>query len=206
MAQPTTIHFIRHGEVHNPQQILYGRLPNFRLSDNGRQQAASAAHAMSNRSLAAFYASPQPRAQETASIIVQHHAHLSVITEPRVDEIHSPYEGTPLNNLEAMGWDLYTGIDAAYEQPVDVLKRTQDFVGHVLQTYAGQEVATVTHGDVIAFMIMYAHNDLAQAGKKFSFAKYGLPEVYPATASISSFTYSTNAQDERPQLTYQRPY
>ena len=35
MTQPTTIHIVRHGDVHNPQQVLYGRLPNFRLSDMG---------------------------------------------------------------------------------------------------------------------------------------------------------------------------
>ena len=35
----TTVHFLRHGEVHNPDKILYGRLPSFRLSDDGLKMA-----------------------------------------------------------------------------------------------------------------------------------------------------------------------
>ena len=34
--QATTIHFVRHGEVHNPDHILYERLPGFHLSDGHR--------------------------------------------------------------------------------------------------------------------------------------------------------------------------
>ena len=34
-----TIHLTRHGEVHNPEGILYGRLPNFYLSRTGAAQA-----------------------------------------------------------------------------------------------------------------------------------------------------------------------
>ena len=37
--QATTIHFVRHGEVHNPDHILYERLPGFHLSDRGRRMA-----------------------------------------------------------------------------------------------------------------------------------------------------------------------
>ena len=204
--QSTTIHLIRHGDVHNPDQILYGRLPNFRLSDKGRKQAAGAAEAMRERSLAAFFASPQQRAQETASIIIEHHPNLDIRTEPRVDEIHSPHQGSALSKLAAMGWDLYSGIDETYEQPSHVLQRTRDFIVEVRQECAGNEVAAVTHGDVIAFMIMFAHNELAQAGMKVNFAKYGLPEIYPNTASITTFTYSSADPEEIPTMIYKRPY
>ena len=27
------VHLMRHGEVHNPERIVYGRLPGYRLSD-----------------------------------------------------------------------------------------------------------------------------------------------------------------------------
>ena len=35
----TTIQVVRHTEVHNPQRVLYGRLPDYRLSDHGLKQA-----------------------------------------------------------------------------------------------------------------------------------------------------------------------
>ena len=35
----TTIHLMRHGEVHNPHAVLYGRLPGYRLSERGLAMA-----------------------------------------------------------------------------------------------------------------------------------------------------------------------
>ena len=35
----TTVHVMRHGEVHNPEKILYGRKPGFYLSERGKSQA-----------------------------------------------------------------------------------------------------------------------------------------------------------------------
>ncbi|WP_415822998.1 histidine phosphatase family protein, partial [Mycobacterium senriense] len=49
MAERTRVHVVRHGEVYNPSGILYGRLPGFHLSDNGRAQAAAVADALAHR-------------------------------------------------------------------------------------------------------------------------------------------------------------
>ena len=205
-TQPTTIHLIRHGDVHNPDQILYGRLPNFRLSDKGQRQAQGAATVMAQRPLAAIFASPQRRAQETAGIIGEQHSGIEIQTEARLDEIHTPYDGTPLRKLASIGWDLYSNIEGDYEQPADIVARTQDFVAQVRRECAGREIAAVTHGDVVAFMIMIASGDTPAPGKKVSFTKYGLPEIYPNTASISTFVYQTYEPDEVPTFSYQRPY
>ena len=43
MAEQTRVHVVRHGEVHNPTGVLYGRLPGFHLSERGRAQAAAVA-------------------------------------------------------------------------------------------------------------------------------------------------------------------
>ena len=43
----TTIHLMRHGEVHNPEGILYGRLPGYHLSELGRQMAVQVADVLS---------------------------------------------------------------------------------------------------------------------------------------------------------------
>ena len=40
MAEQTRVHLIRHGEVYNPDGVLYGRLPGFRLSDKGNSAGA----------------------------------------------------------------------------------------------------------------------------------------------------------------------
>ena len=38
-----TVHLVRHGQVHNPDKVLYGRLPQFRLSEAGEQMAQAVA-------------------------------------------------------------------------------------------------------------------------------------------------------------------
>lgn len=62
----TTVHLLRHGEVYNPGLVLYGRLPGFRLSDDGQQMAVDAADALRDRDITALVASPrQPRRRGT---------------------------------------------------------------------------------------------------------------------------------------------
>lgn len=67
----TTVHLLRHGEVHNPDAVFYGRLPGFRLSDDGLQMAHDAADALRDRDVTAVIASPLQRAQETAGPIAE---------------------------------------------------------------------------------------------------------------------------------------
>ncbi|GGK97310.1 histidine phosphatase family protein [Mangrovihabitans endophyticus] len=69
MTTTTTVHVLRHGEVHNPTKILYGRLPGFHLSELGRQMAKAAAQALADRDVTHVVASPLERAQETAEPI-----------------------------------------------------------------------------------------------------------------------------------------
>ena len=47
----TVVHLLRHGEVHNPDGVLYGRIPGFRLSENGRDQADIVAKALADADL-----------------------------------------------------------------------------------------------------------------------------------------------------------
>lgn len=62
----TTVYVMRHGEVHNPEQVLYGRLPDFHLSDRGRTQAAAVADWLADRDITYIVASPLERAQENS--------------------------------------------------------------------------------------------------------------------------------------------
>ena len=66
MTTRTVVHVLRHGEVHNPGKILYGRLPDFHLSELGAQMAKAAAQALADRDVTHVVASPLERAQETA--------------------------------------------------------------------------------------------------------------------------------------------
>ena len=92
MAEQTRIHLIRHGEVYNPDGVLYGRLPGFQLSDKGIRQAQAAADALADRDIVAVIASPLQRAQETAAPIAARH-NLEVDTDPDLIESANFFEG-----------------------------------------------------------------------------------------------------------------
>lgn len=72
------IHLVRHGEVFNPTRVLYGRLPEFHLSELGRRMAQLAAGSMAGRPIARVTASPLARTRESA--------------QPWLDEFHLPLQ------------------------------------------------------------------------------------------------------------------
>lgn len=88
----TIVHMMRHGEVDNPDGILYGRLPGFRLSDAGRAQAQKVADALADHDIAAVFASPLQRAQETAAPIATAHG-VSITTNDELIEADNRFEG-----------------------------------------------------------------------------------------------------------------
>jgi broad specificity phosphatase PhoE len=63
----TVVHLLRHGEVHNPRGVLYGRLPEYHLSDLGREMAERVAKHLADADITQLVSSPLERAQETAA-------------------------------------------------------------------------------------------------------------------------------------------
>ena len=88
----TTVHLVRHGEVHNPEGILYGRLPGYGLSDTGREHARRAAEHLAGADVTALLVSPMQRAQETAVPIAEKLG-VEPITEDRLIEAGNAFEG-----------------------------------------------------------------------------------------------------------------
>jgi len=88
----TLVHVVRHGEVHNPQQVLYGRLPGFHLSELGLKMAERVAESLAGRDITAVVASPLERALETAAPIAAAFD-CDVDTDPRLIEAANHFEG-----------------------------------------------------------------------------------------------------------------
>ncbi|MHB1067838.1 MAG: histidine phosphatase family protein [Candidatus Nanopelagicales bacterium] len=88
----TVVHLLRHGEVFNPEGVLYGRLPGFNLSDLGVQMAARAADALAGHDVSLVVSSPMERAQQTAAPIAERHG-LGVQLDPRLVEADNVFEG-----------------------------------------------------------------------------------------------------------------
>lgn len=88
----TQIHLVRHGEVSNPDGVLYGRLPGFHLSELGKRMAAAGASELAGHPITALYASPLTRAQESAQPWADAF-HLPIMTDERLIEPTNKFEG-----------------------------------------------------------------------------------------------------------------
>ena len=91
-AMSSTVHVARHGEVENPQKILYGRQPGWRLSTRGQQMAEVLGEWSKSIDLGALHVSPLQRAQETAAPIARAHG-IEITTDERLIEAGNIFEG-----------------------------------------------------------------------------------------------------------------
>jgi broad specificity phosphatase PhoE len=92
VSERTVVHLLRHGEVHNPEKVLYGRLPGYRLSDLGHQMALRAADALKDRDVTVAVSSPLERAQQTMEPVAKALG-LDVVIDDRIIEADNKFEG-----------------------------------------------------------------------------------------------------------------
>lgn len=198
----TRIALVRHGDVHNPQAVYYGRLPRFRLSDLGRRQATAAGLYLDALGVRAVYSSPLLRARQTAQRIaaicgVPLHVRRALI------EVHTPFDGLPRAALAARDWDLYAGTAPPYEQPPDVAARAAALLAHLRRRHAGNTVAAVTHGDVVVFTLLHAVGLPVATTPRSAINAVGIADDYPANASVTLLTYGDG--DTVPSVSYWAP-
>jgi len=87
-----SVHVIRHGEVENPEKILYGRQPGWRLSQRGQEMAEVIGQWSKPLDLGALHVSPLQRAQETAAPISRLHG-IQITTDEKLIEAANIFEG-----------------------------------------------------------------------------------------------------------------
>ena len=87
------VHLVRHGEVHNPDRVLYGRLEGFGLSELGHRMAAMAAESLQGRPVTSLAASPLQRTQESAAPWAARFG-LEVRLDERLIEPSNRFEGS----------------------------------------------------------------------------------------------------------------
>lgn len=204
-SSQTHIHLVRHGHVYNPQDVVYGRLPRFRLSEKGIQQARSAASFFKSQPIAALFSSPLLRARQTAKEINDGSSHGDIKISRLITEIHSSFEGRPSKEADALGGDVYSGAGPEFEQPADIVDRTLRFFKRVTTRYGGHHVAAVTHGDVIVFALLWAKGYALDPGYKGRLGPLGIQHGYPAHGSVTTFAFDRHRADTKPILSYWEP-
>ncbi|TDQ54911.1 histidine phosphatase family protein [Actinorugispora endophytica] len=149
MTTTTVVHLLRHGEVHNPNGILYGRLPDFHLSERGHQMAELAAKWFSGRDLAVLYSSPLERAQETAEPVSTGFG-LPVHLDARLLEAGNRFEGKAFSSrsvADPRTWGrLYNPFQPSWGEPYSkIVERMTEVIRSVRKEAWGREAVCVSH-------------------------------------------------------------
>jgi broad specificity phosphatase PhoE len=169
---------VRHAEVHNARDILYGRLPRFRLSDRGRQQAEGTSRFLSGRVLEAIYTSPLLRARQTAEIISRYHAGLRIRSSSALVEVRTSYQGEP-NTVLKPGFSFYDPVHSPNDETMqEIFARMLRFLRMVASRHGGTSIVAVSHGDPTAI------TRLGLLGQEFNNANLH-STVYPLRSSIT---------------------
>lgn len=147
----TLVHVVRHGEVHNPGRVLYGRLPGYRLSPLGEQMAERVAEFMDGRDVVHLMASPLERAQQTAAPIGRVLG-LEVGSDERLIEAGNSFEGSTVgaDPRQLIRWEnlrrLRNPMRPSWGEPYrDIAVRMLAAVDAARRTARGHEAVLVSH-------------------------------------------------------------
>lgn len=197
--QRTTVHLLRHGEVHNPDRILYGRLPGYHLSDLGRRMADLASEHLADHDVVHVVSSPLERARETAAPIAARHG-LEITVDERAIEAGNDFEGLPVAGGKGLLrhprlWPkMLDPFRPSWGEPYTrIVLRMRDAVADARDAARGHEAVVVSHQSPI-WMIR-----LATEGRSLV---HNPANRECSLASLTSFTF---LGDELVSLAYSEP-
>ncbi len=151
MTTRTIVHLLRHGEVFNPEKVLYGRLPGYRLSELGEDMAHRAGEYLAPRNVTHLVASPLERAQQTARPLA-HMKGLEIVADERIIEATNVFEGKRVSVGDGVlrkpsAWrHLYNPFRPSWGEPyVDLAARMRLAVADARDAARGAEAVLVSH-------------------------------------------------------------
>lgn len=149
-ANRTVVHLVRHGEVYNPDKILYGRLPDYHLSNTGQAMAKRVAEHFRGADVVHLRCSPMERTQETMAPIAEV-VGAPVVIDGRVIEAENYLEGRQLSVQSALRhpsvwWHLRNPLKPSWgERYPDVVRRMRLAMRDAAEQAVGHEAIIVTH-------------------------------------------------------------
>jgi broad specificity phosphatase PhoE len=151
MSERTVVHLLRHGEVHNPEKILYGRLPGYRLSTDGVGMAEKAARWFADKDVIHLVSSPLERAQQTAKPLAEVLS-LDVVIDDRLIEAGNAFEGLRVGVGDGVlraprhWWKLRNPFRPSWGEPyVEIAARMLAGVEAARDAARGHEAVLVSH-------------------------------------------------------------
>ena len=205
MTERTIVHLMRHGEVHNPEGVLYGRLPKFVLSELGHQMAARVAEHLSKNEIVHMVASPLERAQQTAeplSTLLE----VPIVTDERVIEADNLFEGKTVGvgngafTNPSNWWMLRNPIRPSWGEPYQqIAARMTSAVDDARRAARGHEAVIVSHQlPVWIARRAYEQKSFVHDPRKRQCTLASLTSLYFDGDEFIGVTYSEPARDLLP--------
>ena len=203
-AVKTVVHLLRHGEVYNPEGVLYGRLPGYHLSQLGQAMAQRVAESLADRDVVRVIASPLERAQETAQPTAERLG-LDIRTDPLVTEAGNVFQGQRFGGGSALRqprtwWHLRNPARPSWGEPYrEVVTRMLTAMGNARDAARGHEALIVSHQ--LPIWIVRSHVEqrrLMHDPRKRQCTLASLTSFSYAGDAIVSVTYSEPAADLLP--------
>ena len=194
----TQVVYVRHGEVENPHDVVYGRLPGFGLSDRGRRQMRATARRIAAMNPKALFASPMLRAVESAEIIQSACAGVSLAAIDELAEVRHSWEGERRNLLPAH-YNYYEPKRRWCDEGLDDLhRRMYGFLRYLARKFGRDEtVVCVSHCDPIRALCM------GIAGEQMSLhVLRRMGDYYPALASLTTVALEMGTSVSKSEVTY----
>lgn len=150
----TRVIFVRHGHVHNPRDVIYGRLPRMRLSQRGREEMERTGRYLAEAPLAAIYTSPLLRARQSAVLIARFQPHTPMRRCVWLSEVRTSWQGES-NKIqdEIKGFSYYDPLKAPGDETIyQVFERMNRALRRAARRHAGRTTVCVSHGDPIKIL------------------------------------------------------
>lgn len=152
-SEETQVHVVRHGEVRNPDGVLYGRLPDFHLTERGQAMARRVAAHLAGEPVTHLRTSPLERARETMAPIAAEFAEVPVVADDRLIEADSLLEGQVFGRtnkalLDPRNWWLFRNpLRPSWGEPyLDIATRMHAAICDAARAAgAGKAAVVVSH-------------------------------------------------------------
>lgn len=172
----TVIYFFRHGEVANPKNILYGRLPRFPLSVEGQRKIRKVAKQFKNKGIKHLYTSPMLRTIQTVGILAEE-LKLKPKISNLINEVKLIFAGMPLGIFRVQFQPtLYSRDNVArgQESVEAIAGRMFKFLRIIKKRHKRKIILVVSHGDPIVILKAKTQGvDFTNQYKKANYLKTG---------------------------------
>ena len=189
-----TVHLIRHGEVFNPNHVVYADLNGFNLSPTGVLQAHAAGKHLADHEIDVVLSSPLARARQTATAVARHHGLEPVIAGDLTETRQYPlWTGQRWDDLD----QLFPGQVDRYLADASVLDDVEETIAAVAARVVGAIEGAISKG--ADSVVVVGHQDPTQAARLLM-TKRSLSELLfdpPKHASITTLVGSHRSWTEQ---------